>query len=1148
MADEPKKGTAKKKPSLEEKQRIERTKPPAPQAVTPPPVESPIPIAKPQFELGFEPVYDEGPIDDAISGSYEIATALQRTIDASVQMAIGAISGTEKQLKNKIVDHLGAQISTAARTTNDLQQSIGSVVGNSLGPINQASQAAIDFVMQALQVNEEEAQDIIALGNFQLDQLRKLYPPNRPKKPPVDNTPKLPPGAPGQHNPNNPPGDNGNAPPDELPKPPAAIGGVNNPLDNPGGGFGGNNDPVKPPGQDDEGCEQPWRIDFNWPGCEVPVNGVVPIDMNKVAEITRLVKSAVTKLHATGRVHSSSVYTALDSKLMRCYGWDVNRRLNVLPPAIDRYIWPVKFLHPQVWIGDIQITGGDLCQTYAYNPTGGNLVTEGRPPRAQPPGEEPPDEPVGPEPPKPPGPVPLPPSTVPPDDDDEEPPCKPPVYTLWESAYSGECYITKDDEGPRSAGDKRLASGEPSTGWLSTVLAECGKKPLEKTEPPADNLAKPAFRFPPAFGCNDPGAYYTDTNTDDWLWYWGKHLERNIRDSVNKQLAGESWFWEAARKTVQTTFAIPTLIAEVAASMVQDLFRAQACASSANSRIQLGRVILGFCERWIGSAFNQLQRPLDHRGNYICPTEIPSNAEAVQAYLAGIYDLDRVQCITRANGNIWEEYKHIVNASVNKLGVTDLVALWRRLKIDDKELAERVRQLGYIVPSDVEEFKELSTQIPVISDVLRFMVRDVEDDTLVEQFGMDADFNQKWKGQLKEWGYNQGIEDKYAKYAWRAHWSIPSPTQLYEMYHRLRHDPKYGGPEAFREMIKTALQQQDILPFWIDKLLDVSFRNLTRVDVKRAFEQGSLGPDDVRKAYIDGGYSDANAQILTDYTVRQRNLLFSRSPVAKQYIEGVITRDEFRKALKDLGADAEATEFVEGKVSVQRRAIRRKKCIAALRKRYLWGEIDNIAAVPLLTAQGLDNEARDEIVAAWQCERDARGKFATIKQLCEWHSGGFLTDGQYFDRLVKSGWSIEDAEIIVGNCSNNAQVKKAKAQAAQDAKQMREAQKREAEATKGQKADVAREKQAKAALDRINAIRQRRDDEKLEIAARISKILGIPIGDAKRLVTGTLSGLTTGQGGELDAALKAMLIVAQKVKFKTVDEFRTAVIEAISQA
>ena len=220
--------------------------------------------------------------------------------------------------------------------------------------------------------------------------------------------------------------------------------------------------------------------------------------------------------------------------------------------------------------------------------------------------------------------------------------------------------------------------------------------------------------------------------------------------------------------------------------------------------------------------------------------------------------------------------------------------------IDPQEYHAGMRQLGYLSGDKDDSLFRLSEALPTLQDIIRFMVRDADDEKNIDWKESDELFAQKYGKQLREWSEWQGVPEDVAKYAWRSHWVIPSPGQLFEFYHRLRYDKKFGGPEKMLADIKAALVQQDILPKWHDYFLAVSFHPLTRVDARRGFELGSMDEKQLKASFLDQGYSDENADILVTYSKRRRVIVADGHKAIKQWASFLIDRAEaYTRMTKD---------------------------------------------------------------------------------------------------------------------------------------------------------------------------------------------------------------------------------------------------------
>ncbi|GAJ02949.1 unnamed protein product, partial [marine sediment metagenome] len=144
----------------------------------------------------------------------------------------------------------------------------------------------------------------------------------------------------------------------------------------------------------------------------------------------------------------------------------------------------------------------------------------------------------------------------------------------------------------------------------------------------------------------------------------------------------------------------------------------------------------------------------------------------------------------------------------------------------------------------------------------------------------------------------------WAERYWAAHWSLPSPQQGFEMLHR--------GVIGFDDL-NMLLRALDVMPFWRDKLVEIAYRPLSRVDVRRMFKLGVLDVKGVRKAYTDIGYNPYNADLMTEFTieyVKEAPKKISTTDALSAYKNHLIEVGELRNMLTDAGIQAEDIEKV----------------------------------------------------------------------------------------------------------------------------------------------------------------------------------------------------------------------------------------------
>lgn len=250
----------------------------------------------------------------------------------------------------------------------------------------------------------------------------------------------------------------------------------------------------------------------------------------------------------------------------------------------------------------------------------------------------------------------------------------------------------------------------------------------------------------------------------------------------------------------------------------------------------------------------------------------------------------------------------IVALRRNLLDPTTVQMLYLRGTITDEQREEALKSIGYY-PDDIARLKTLYDVIPPIPDLIRMTVREVFDKGQAERLGLFRNFPED----VVPFAEKQGINREWMMKYWAAHWELPSPTMGFEMFQR----NIIGEPE-----LDDLLRALDYSPVWHDKLKQLNYNPLTRVDVRRMYGLGVMNYDEIIRAYQDIGYSPENARRLADFTVKyeskspenpgnkERDL--SLSQYLKAYKRKLRNYDDTLAAIISLGYDAgEATLLIQ---------------------------------------------------------------------------------------------------------------------------------------------------------------------------------------------------------------------------------------------
>lgn len=533
------------------------------------------------------------------------------------------------------------------------------------------------------------------------------------------------------------------------------------------------------------------------------------------------------------------------------------------------------------------------------------------------------------------------------------------------------------------------------------------------------------------------------------------------------------------------------------------------CANGQQLSLIATAILARFAERFVGDALKIVTEPNRQQREFLCPTDLPGLDESAQAWLGNTIDEKTLECWTRAAGSKYPERKTYIDSIRAKFPLLQIGSLYLRGKLTAKELDDRVRELGMTKGTEVDDLKELLKVIPPPTDLVRFMVRDADDNALAARIGMDDEFNAKFGRQIKEWAEASGVSEEYMAKVWRAHWSIPSPGQLYEMLHRKVKVGTVNQQEITIADVEAALKQQDILPYWINAFLEISYNPLTRIDAKRAYQIGTLSQDALKRSYTDLGYNDANADVLVEYNVRQTLLTFLRNPLVGQFSKGTLSDSQFDSAMSQQGADQKTIAAARQQAIFMASQSRRKACVNALHRRFLLGDVTPSDSQQNLIALGVPADVANELLEGWRCELASRGKAIGASDLAVLYSQGAIDASGLVRRLQYIGYDYEDAVLIGRKIAtiNQQRITAAESKSikAQEAELRRQQKETNAAVTKaGQQIE-----KANRGLQAMNKVKAMREKRLIEAGGNLVKTLGMLLGDAvvyaKSLYTGYLS-------------------------------------------
>jgi len=335
-----------------------------------------------------------------------------------------------------------------------------------------------------------------------------------------------------------------------------------------------------------------------------------------------------------------------------------------------------------------------------------------------------------------------------------------------------------------------------------------------------------------------------------------------------------------------------------------------------------------------------------------------------------------------------------------QLQARDIVILRRRGELKDKMYKELYERIGYSKET-IHALGVSMNYYPNPQDFIRFAVRDVYNETVVSDYGYDEDYPETIDEDVKK----AGVDPKWMKYFWRAHWILPSVQQGYEMMHR---------GEITTEQLDTLLRIADIPKYWREKLIAVSYNPFTRVDVRRMFKLGVLTPEEVFTAYKDIGYNDDKAGKLQDFTMKygiEEPKTLAESKIKDSFMRGNITSDDANKMLWALGYDVNSANFIFSLWDEDKYWKELETEIDDIKISFLYGDINENELTDKITALALPTEAKNKIVSETLSAKKRMKQLPTRSDVTRWYNAKIINDIKFKEHLKLLGFG----EIYIEN-------------------------------------------------------------------------------------------------------------------------------------
>jgi hypothetical protein len=403
-----------------------------------------------------------------------------------------------------------------------------------------------------------------------------------------------------------------------------------------------------------------------------------------------------------------------------------------------------------------------------------------------------------------------------------------------------------------------------------------------------------------------------------------------------------------------------------------------------------------------GPALQVLGNCLAQAAARAAPTALPDVSEIREQLRRRIIGIPEANDLLASQGYNLDRAANLL-ATRNTVPDVGFVQTWfLRGFINSDQAITKLADNGY-TGEDIENLLKMAFFIPPPQDLITMAVREVFTPAVAARFGQFDDFPQPFA----DFAAQQGISEEWAQRYWAAHWSLPSPQQGFEMFQRDVID---------RKDLDLLLKALDIMPFWRERLTQIAYRPVTRVDIRRMHALGLLTREEMTTRYRYMGFSPQDADFMSTFTERlnapkgEKDVEelegATRGTVLRLYRRGAITEEQARAVLTEMGTGERAINVLLTNERLALELEQREERTALILEQAKAGQISFDDAQDQLARIGLTSTELSTALAKLERMRAQRTKIPSRGELEKLYAGGLVNDLEFSTTMLRLGYSL----------------------------------------------------------------------------------------------------------------------------------------------
>jgi len=326
-----------------------------------------------------------------------------------------------------------------------------------------------------------------------------------------------------------------------------------------------------------------------------------------------------------------------------------------------------------------------------------------------------------------------------------------------------------------------------------------------------------------------------------------------------------------------------------------------------------------------------------------------------------------------------------------------------REKINEDDFKTYLKRQGFN-EKDINILNSITDIRPGVQDLITMAVREVFSSDIADIFGLNNELPDEFVEEAKKNGLNAEWSERY----WMAHWRLPSANQGYEMFHR---------GIINQDTLELLLRTLDIMPFWRDKLVQMAYTNITRVDIRRLHSLGLLSEVETTNRYERLGYDPNDALLMTEYTkklsgdveeteeidIRELNM----SQIKKMFLLGTNNRQQSIERIENNGWDNTTAEMIIDSWIIEENLTQRTDLINRMIRRAIRESLSVSEVSTLFSGITLTNEERERIANIIEIEQRELDNVPSKTELRDMVKEKIISLNAWHEFMARHGYNSE---------------------------------------------------------------------------------------------------------------------------------------------